>query len=190
MANGTSMTQERSSSLKDYGTTNLKKAQKVAALKEARLGQDLLKRASDPIARAEEERARMEAMAPGGARGATQTINVRSGMAGNAGRTAQAARAAGQGAQSAAQQAASRVQQQAAGQLRERYGLQAQDAARSRVAAGLAKGAEATFAEKLAQGALQGAVQGGISAGTTAATGGLSQLTGVVPEGFTQVKKK
>ena len=189
MANGTSMTQERSSSLKDYGTTNLKKAEKVAALKEARLGQDLLKRASDPVALAEEARARADAAAPGGARGATQTINVRSGMAGNAGRTAQAARAAGLGDQSAAQQAAARVQQQAAGQLRERYGLQAQDAARSRVAAGLAKGAEATFAEKLAQGAIQGAVQGGISAGTTAATGGLSQLTGVIPEGFKAVQK-
>ena len=189
MANGTSMSAERRDSEEEYGTTNLKKAQKVAALKEARLGQDLLKRASDPVARAEEERARMEAMAPGGARGATQTINVRSGMAGNAGRTAQAARAAGQGAQSAAQQAASRVQQQAAGQLRERYGLQEQDAARGRVAGGLAKGAEATFAEKLAQGAIQGAVQGGISAGTTAATGGLSQLTGVIPEGFKAVQK-
>ena len=68
---------------------------------------------------------------------------------------------------------------EAAGQLRERYGLQAQEAARQRVSQGLAKAGEATFAEQLAQGALQGAVQGAIGAGTTVATGGIGQAAGL-----------
>jgi hypothetical protein len=179
MADGTTM-RERKDALKErYGTRSFKKGEKVRAADEAERDIKMLEMANDPARRAEAAGAMADAMNPGGARGPTQTIDVRSGMTGSAGRTAQAARAAGAGAGTAAQQAAARVQQQAAGQLRERYGLQAQEAARQRVSQGLAKAGEATFAEQLAQGALQGAVQGAIGAGTTVATGGIGQAAGL-----------
>ena len=178
----TSMREEKDAAKAEYGTRNLKKAEKIAALQEAREAREMLKRASNPLYQAKTAGAIADAMNPGGARGPTQTIDVRSGMAGNAGRTAQAARAAGQGAGTAAQQAASRVQQKAASDLRERYGLQAQEAARQRVAAGLAKGAEPTFAEKLAQQMLTGAASQALGVAGTVATGGVAKGLDLSPE--------
>jgi hypothetical protein len=182
MADGTTMKERKDDLEERYGTRSFKKAAKVRAADEAERDIKMLEMAQDPVRQAEMAKALAGATDPGGARGPTQTIDVRSGMTGSAGRTAQAARAAGAGAGTAAQQAAARVQQQAAGQLRERYGLQAQEAARQRVAQGLAKAGEPTFAEQLAQGALQGAVGGGIGAATTVATGGIGQAAGLSPE--------
>ena len=180
---------ERKDDLEErYGTRSFKKAAKVRAADEAERDIKMLEMANDPARGAAAAGALADATNPGGARGSTQTIDVRSGMAGNAGRTAQAARAAGQGAQSAAQQAASRVQQQAAGQLRERYGLQAQDAARQRVAAGLGKAGEPTFAEQLAQQVVTGASQQALGFANTAATGGIAQGLNLTPEMLSAMK--
>tara|TARA_R100000234_G_scaffold114384_1_gene89498 strand:- start:90 stop:653 length:564 start_codon:yes stop_codon:yes gene_type:complete len=176
------MREEKDATEAEYDTRNLKKAARIAALQEAREAREMMKRASNPIYQAKTAGAIADAMNPGGARGPTQTIDVRSGMAGSAGRTAQAARAAGQGAGTAAQQAASRVQQQAAGQLRERYGLQAQEAARQRVAQGLATAGAPTFAEQLAQQTVTGAAQQALGLANMAATGGIAQGLELTPE--------
>ena len=182
MADNTSMKAEKDYTDEAFDTRNLKKAARISALQDAREAREMMKRAQDPVYQAETAKAIADATDPGGARGPTQTIDVRSGMAGSAGRTAQAARAAGAGAGTAAQQAAARVQQQAAGQLRERYGLQAQEAARQRVAQGLATAGAPTFAENLAQQAVTGAVQQGLGAATTLATGGIGQVAGLSPD--------
>ena len=182
MADGTTMRERKDDLEERYGTRSFKKAAKVRAADEAERDIKMLEKAEDVAGRAAEAGAMADAMNPGGARGPTQTIDVRSGMTGSAGRTAQDARAAGAGAGTAAQQAAARVQQQAAGKLRELYGPAAQEAARQRVAQGLATAGAPTFTEQLAQGALQGAVQGGIGAATTVATGGIGQAAGLSPE--------
>lgn len=179
MADGTTMRERKDDLEERYGTRSFKKAAKVRAADEAERDIKMLEKAEDVAGRAAEAGALADAMNPGGARGPTQTIDVRSGMAGSAGRTAQAARAAGAGAGTAAQQAAARVQQQAAGKLRELYGPAAQEAARQRVAQGLATAGAPTFAENLAQQAVTGAVQQGLGAATTLATGGIGQAAGL-----------
>ena len=182
MADGTTM-RERKDDLKErYGTRSFKKAEKVRAADEAERDIKMLEMANDPARRADAARAMADAMNPGGARGPTQTIDVRSGMTGSAGRTAQAARAAGAGAGTAAERAYAGVMKRAAGQLRESYGPQAQEAARQRVAQGLATAGAPTFAENLAQQAATGAVQQGLGAATTLATGGIGQAAGISPE--------
>ena len=183
MADGTTM-RERKDDLKErYGSRSFKKAAKVRAADEAERDIKMLEKAEDVAGRAAEATALADAMNPGGARGSMQTIYVRPGTGtGTEGQTAQAARAAGAGAGTAAQQAAARVQQQAAGKLRELYGPAAQEAARQRVAQGLATAGAPTFAENLAQQAATGAVEQGIGAGTTLLTGGIGQVAGIDPE--------
>ena len=188
MADGTTMKAEKDYTEEAFGTRNLKKAGKISALQEAREAREMMKRAQDPVYQAETAKALADATDPGGARGPTQTIDVRSGMAGSAGRTAQAARAAGAGAGTAAQQAAARVQQQAAGQLRERYGLQAQEAARQRVSQGLATAGAPSFAENLAQQLVTGAASQALGMANTAATGGIAKGLDLSPDTLSAIQ--
>ena len=182
MADGTTMRERKDDLEERYGTRSFKKAAKVRAADEAERDIKMLERAEDVAGRAAEAGALADAMSPGGARGPTQTIDVRSGMAGSAGRTAQAARAAGAGAGTAAERAYAGVTERAARQLRERYGLQAQEAARQRVAQGLATAGAPTFAETLGQQMLTGAASQALGVANTAATGGVAKGLDLSPE--------
>lgn len=167
---------------KQEGFATLRGYSKFAPLDAALQDLETTKKMADPRFLAKTEQLIQSQADP--QKGGTQTIDVRSGLTGAAGQTAQAARAAGAGAASKTAEAMARIKQQARQQYRQNLGIaqQAQRAAQDRFAGALTTASQPTFAENLAQQAVTGAVQQGIGAGTTLATGGIGQAAGLSPD--------
>jgi len=167
---------------KQEGFATLRGYSKFAPLDAALQDLETTKKMADPRFLAKTEQLIQSQADP--QKGDTQTINVRSGLTGSAGQTAEAARAAGAGAASKTAEAMARIKQRARQQYRQDLGIaqQAQRAAQDRFAGALTTASQPTFAEDLAQKALRGAVGGGIGALTTTATGNIAQAAGLSPE--------
>jgi len=169
------------STLKDkYGTTSYKKATKRHAVQQIPESEKFLEQAQDPIHQANVRNALLGLAPP--ATGPQQTIDVRSGLAGNQGATQDVARAAGGGAQTAASRAAAAVRQQATADISQQYGLPAQEAARKRIAGGLATAATPTFAESLGQELATGAAKGALGGAAFYSKGGIAKGMDLDPE--------
>tara|TARA_R110000765_G_scaffold47073_4_gene96890 strand:+ start:5996 stop:6565 length:570 start_codon:yes stop_codon:yes gene_type:complete len=170
----------RGAAKEKWGSKNLKVADRRRNLAGAIEGEEFLEQAQDPIHQSEVYNALMGLAPP--ATGPQQTIDVRSGLAGNQGATQDAARAAGEGGQTAASRADAAVRARVASEISQKYGLEAQDAAQRRIAGGLEKGAEDQWGTALVKQKTADTIGGAIHGGTALATGGIAKGMGIDPE--------